>query len=179
MSNDLHQDEEDIKSTLGQENEEDENWFEKEESESDIEKRLARMEKGLSKFFSEQGRAKKGAENKDEKEVTQKESPAVPTVVERLYFNANPEAKLVWDDVKKAAKLTGKDPYELYEDEPFFKEKALSKANSEQSEQSAKEKVNSSSKRVLGTSSVALTSEEKRLLSRRGLTEKDINKYNK
>jgi hypothetical protein len=178
MSNDLHQEEEDVKSTPVPENEEDEseNWFEEEKDESDVEQRLARMEKGLNKFFSEQGRTKK----KDEvvKEVPKQQEVKISPVVEKLYFNANPEAKIVWDEVKKAATLTGKDPFELYEEETFFKEKALRKSEENQEEQSAKEKINGTSKKIIGTpSGINLTDEEKALLRRRGLTEKDINKY--
>jgi len=51
-----------------------------------------------------------------------------PTVLENLYFKANPEAQGVWDMVKKEASALKKDPFELYESSEYLKGEAKARA---------------------------------------------------
>jgi hypothetical protein len=108
--------------------------FEDEDDSKSIEQRLERMEKGLAKFFSEQGRQKK--------EVAESPSTLVDSpVIQNLYFKANPEAELIWEDVVKEAKALNKDPYTLYESSAYFKGEAKQRAQAKVAEEEAKSKI--------------------------------------
>lgn len=74
--------------------------------------------KERQKAFAENGQAKVVA---DKKAIDNNGSNEV---IKSLYFNANPEAKLIWDTVEKEAKNLGKDPFELYESSAYLKGEA-------------------------------------------------------
>jgi len=96
------------------------------------EEELAKIKKGVSKFFSDQGRKKK-EEAKEEKAPT--------NVIKSLYFNANPEAKEVWDLVEADAKALNKDPFELYETREGYKLEAKAIMQKREAEDKAKSKI--------------------------------------
>lgn len=97
---------------------------------------VSKREQTVDEFYAKGGKEKQG-EKKLEKKAEEKPS----NVIKNLFFNANPEAKEVWDEVEKAAKLTGRDPFDLYTDETFLQEKAKAKFEERKAEEEAKLKV--------------------------------------
>jgi len=101
-------------------------------------------------------------------------------IVTKLYFDANPEASLVWDKVKKVSSQMGREPIEVYEDDDFsfFKAeaKALYEEQSEDEDNKGKIKSPSSPSRGKGTSGASpkLNDAERALLARYGKTAKDV-----
>lgn len=100
-----------------------------------LEEKLVRIEKGVSKYFSEKGR-----ETKSEPKMAI--AGGTSSVIKNLYFNANPEAREIWQEVEQAAKQLGKDPFDLYESSAYFKGEAKSRAEAKKVEDEAKSKVN-------------------------------------
>jgi hypothetical protein len=86
---------------------------------------IERWRKGTQKLASELGRlrAEKSAV-KTEGAKVQESTSGINPVVKNLYFNANPEAREIWEDVEKEAKNLGKDPFDLYENSSYFKGEA-------------------------------------------------------
>ena len=101
-----------------------------------LEERLGNIEKGVKKYFSEQGRKKE--EPKKEK---REEIPQTNSVLRTLYFDKFPETKQVWEEVEKEAKLLGKDPFELYESSSYFKGEAKARHNAKIEEEENKSKI--------------------------------------
>ncbi len=134
----------------------------------------AKSIKQADKLFVEQGRKKK--EDAPAKPVVQTQE--VPAVIKSIYFNTYPESKLVWKDVEKAARLTGRDPFELYESEKFFQEKAAALYEAQNTDEVDKKKVKDPSAPYGGKggdrSKLALSEADRALLKHRGLTEKDV-----
>lgn len=94
------------------------------------EEELAKIKKGVAKFFSDQGRKKK------------EEAKKAPTdVIKSLYFNAHPEAKEVWDMVEADAKELKKDPFELYETREGYKLEAKALLQKKAEEEKTKSKI--------------------------------------
>lgn len=112
---------------------------------AELEKRIADMQKGLDKKFSDEGRQKKEA---DEKEEPKKDDSGINPVIKSLYFKANPEAQEVWDEVVETAKSTGKDPFELYEGSAYFKGEAKAKAEARDVEEKSKSKISKPSSKT-------------------------------
>lgn len=104
---------------------------------SSIEDRLARMEKGLAKFFSEQGR---------KKEETTK--PAMETkgidseIIEEVALTKFPEAEHILDQAKQIAKATGRNILKVLREESWLIEKAKKVAEEKRIEEEAKLKIN-------------------------------------
>lgn len=126
---------------------------EEDEGKSEVEvlkSKIDRMQKGMSKFFSEQGRKKAEtpapAARKDET-TTDGVQPGENPVLKALYLKANPEAEEVWDEVTAEAKKLGKDPFTLYEGSAYFKGEAKARAE-------AKATSEDSKKRIAGPSAV-------------------------
>jgi len=148
---------------------------------------LVKSMKEADKAFAKAGtrtvdKEEKADTDKKSGETTKSEPVKVPKVIETLYFDSRPEAKLVWKEVEKAARLTGRDPFELYESEEFFKEKAKVLYEEKHGEEENKSKVKDPSfqggaKKGSGSSKVTLSEADRALLRRRGLTEKDV-KFN-
>lgn len=101
-----------------------------------LEERLGNIEKGVKKYFSEQGRKKE--EPKQEK---REDIPQTNSVLRTLYFDKFPETKEVWEEVEKEAKLLGKDPFELYESSSYFKGEAKARHNAKIEEEENKSKI--------------------------------------
>lgn len=97
-----------------------------------LEKTVSDLKKGVAKAFSQQGRQPKEA-----KEVKTEGN----SVIKNLYFKANPEAELEWDNVEKTAKELGKDPFELYESSAFLKGEAKAKFEAKIEEEKNKSKI--------------------------------------
>jgi hypothetical protein len=126
-------------------------------------------------------KAVKDTTTKTDKVEEQNRTVEIPAVVKSLYFGAKPEAKLVWAEVEKAAKLTGRDAFELYESEPFFQEKAKSLYNEEEEQEDGKRKVKNpsfTSGGKSGGSKMNLSAADRALLARRGLKESDVKSSN-
>lgn len=98
-----------------------------------LEDKIARIEKGVSKFFSQKGR-----EAKSEPKV---EIPMTSSVIKNLYFKANPEAQEIWSEVEKTAKQVGKDPFDLYESSAYFKGEAKLRAEAKKADEENKAKI--------------------------------------
>jgi hypothetical protein len=101
-----------------------------------LEERLGNIEKGVKKYFSEQGRKKE--EPKQEK---REDIPQTNSVLRTLYFDKFPETKEVWEEVEKEAKLLGKDPFELYESSSYFKGEAKARHNAKIEEEENKSRI--------------------------------------
>lgn len=115
--------------------------------------KLERLEKGVSKFFSEQGRKKseqseKPAASKKEDAVLGTVQPSENPVLKALYLNANPEAREIWDEVEAEAKNLGKDPFTLYESSSYFKGEAKARAEAKKTVEESKLKVKQPSAQV-------------------------------
>ncbi len=107
-----------------------------------LEERLGNIEKGVKKFFSENGRKQKEIEKQPEKkeEVIETKSP-VHSVLKTLYFDKHPEAQDYWEQVEKEAKLLGKDPFELYESSAYLKGEAKARHDAKIEEETNKAKI--------------------------------------
>lgn len=99
-----------------------------------LEKELADLKKGMAKAFSEKGREAKEQPKQEVKTNTS-------AVIKNLYFNANPEAKEIWDIVEKEAQTLGKDPFELYESSTYLKGEARARAEARKVEEENKSKI--------------------------------------
>jgi len=101
---------------------------------------LKRLEKGIQNLASQLGR-----QSKEPKETAQiKAVPSTGTtgsVLKNLYMQANPEAKEVWEDVEREAKLLGKDPFELYEASSYFKGEAKARIEAKKVEEESRRKI--------------------------------------
>lgn len=120
--------------------------IEKEDNEEEVDflkRKVENIEKGVSKFFSNQGRKQKEEKQPEKKEeVPIKEAtPQINPVLKTLYFDKFPETKEVWEEVEKEAKLLGKDPFELYESSSYFKGEAKSRFDAKAEEERNKEKI--------------------------------------
>lgn len=91
------------------------------------------LKKGAQKLATELGRLKK--------DKVEPEKPTGNSIMKNLYFKANPEAELEWDNVKKTAKELGKDPFELYEGSTFLKGEAKAKYEAKIEEEKNKSKI--------------------------------------
>ena len=114
-----------------------------------LEERLGNIEKGVKKFFSENGRKQKEVEKQPE---PQKEAPAIPSVhsvLKSLYFDKHPEAKEYWSEVEKEAKLLGKDAFELYESSSFLRGEAKARHDAKIEEETNKAKIDKPSSGVV------------------------------
>lgn len=101
-----------------------------------LEERLGNIEKGVKKYFSEQGRKKEEPKQKKREDI-----PQTNSVLRTLYFDKFPETKEVWEEVEKEAKLLGKDPFELYESSSYFKGEAKARHNAKIEEEENKSKI--------------------------------------
>lgn len=98
-----------------------------------------RLMKGVQKLASEKGReAKAAVETKTE---TTSSSSTVSSVIQNLYFNQNPEAKEVWNEVVETAKQLKQDPFELYESSSYFKGEAKAKAETRRVSEENRSKI--------------------------------------
>lgn len=154
----LNQEEKDLsKSPYGSESEDalddlfksdDDSQEELEDSEKvkKLEERLGNIEKGVKKFFSENGRKQKEIEKQPEKkeEVIETKSP-VHSVLKTLYFDKHPEAQDYWEQVEKEAKLLDKDPFELYESSAYLKGEAKARHDAKIEEETNKKKIDTPS----------------------------------
>lgn len=140
----------------------------------------AKSLKEADKAFSNKGREKAEDKKVEPKTVEPKAPSSMDKIVTKLYFDANPEASLVWDKVKKVSSQMGREPIEVYEDDDFsfFKAeaKALYEEQSEDEDNKGKIKSPSSPSRGKGTSSAGpkLNDAERALLARYGKTAKDV-----
>jgi hypothetical protein len=105
----------------------------------ELEKEVADLKKGMSKFFSEQGRKTEGVKLKE---------VITPSVIKSLYFDSKPEAKEIWEEVETTAKQLGKDPFELYESSPYFKGEAKARFEAKAEEEKSKAKITKPSTEV-------------------------------
>lgn len=96
---------------------------------------LKRLEKGIKKIASMVGRTK--AETPKEKTEVKEGG----SVLKNLYFKANPEAQIIWDEVVREAKALGRDPYELYEGSSYLKGEAKARTEAKAEEERNKAKV--------------------------------------
>jgi hypothetical protein len=97
-----------------------------------------RLMKGVQKLASEKGRETKvPVETKSEP----KTNHPISAVIQNLYFNQNPEAKEVWNDVVTTAEQLKQDPFELYESSSYFKGEAKAKAESRRVSEENRSKI--------------------------------------
>jgi chemotaxis protein histidine kinase CheA len=106
-----------------------------------LEERLGNIEKGVKKYFSEQGRKQKEEPKKQEKREEASAIPQTNSVLKTLYFDKFPETKEVWEEVMREAKLLGKDPFELYESSSYFKGEAKARYNAKKEDDENKSKI--------------------------------------
>lgn len=152
-TNDQHLDENDAKSTLNDERDEEDtsenldNFFKVDEND-DEEAPVSREEynkllKGTQKLATELGRIKsqKPVEKIETKEDV-KNAQSVHPVLLNMYFKQNPEVQEVWDEVKKEADKLGRDPFELYENSSYFKGEAKSRFETKAEREANKQKIN-------------------------------------
>jgi hypothetical protein len=149
----LNQEEKDLsKSPYGSESEDaldelfksdDDSQEELEDSEKvkKLEERLGNIEKGVKKFFSENGRKQKETEKQPEPQKEASATPAVHSVLKTLYFDKHPEAQDYWEQVEKEAKLLGRDPFELYESSAYLKGEAKARHDAKIEEETNKKKI--------------------------------------
>jgi len=161
MSEDLNQEEKDLsKSPDGSESDEalddlfksdDDSQEEIDDSEKvkKLEERLGNIEKGVKKYFSENGRKQKEVEKQPELQKEAPANPAVHSVLKSLYFDKHPEAKEYWAEVEKEAKLLGKDAFELYESSSFLKGEAKARHDAKIEEETNKAKIDKPSSGVV------------------------------
>lgn len=127
---------------------------EEDEGKSEVEvlkSKIDRMQKGMSKFFSEQGRKKAVTPEPASPKVEAKPvgvQAEENQVLTSLYLNANPEAKEIWDEVKVEAERLGKDPFTLYESSAYFKGEAKARAEAKKTEEESKTKIKQPSSQV-------------------------------
>lgn len=114
-----------------------------------LEERLGNIEKGVKKFFSENGRKQKEAEKQPETQKEVDSKPAVHSVLKSLYFDKHPEAQEYWGEVEKEAKLLGKDPFELYESSSFLRGEAKARHDAKIEEETNKAKIEKPSSGVV------------------------------
>lgn len=114
-----------------------------------LEERLGNIEKGVKKFFSENGRKQKVIEKQPESQKEAPATPAVHSVLKSLYFDKHPEAKDYWEQVEAEAKLLGKDPFELYESSSFLKGEAKARHDAKIEEETNKAKIEKPSSGVV------------------------------
>ena len=138
---------------------------------AELKKEVQRLSKGFAKAFSE-----KGQEKKEEKETEEGGKQETNPVIRSLYFKANPEAELIWDDVEKEANALGKDPFELYESSSYLKGEAKLKAEAKKEKDENGEKVSDPSQKIEGKkkSSIKLTPQDRAFMKQHGITEEDI-----
>jgi hypothetical protein len=153
----LNQEEKDLsKSPYGSESEDaldelfksdDDSQEELEDSEKvkKLEERLGNIEKGVKKFFSENGRKQKETEKQPEPQKEASATPAVHSVLKTLYFDKHPEAQDYWEQVEKEAKLLGRDPFELYESSAYLKGEAKARHDAKIEEETNKKKIDTPS----------------------------------
>ena len=106
-----------------------------------LEERLGNIEKGVNKFFSENGRKQKEEIKPAEKKEEAQAKPQINPVLKTLYFDKFPETKEVWAEVEKEAKLLNKDPFELYESSSYFKGEAKARHDAKLEDEANKEKI--------------------------------------
>jgi hypothetical protein len=106
-----------------------------------LEERLGNIEKGVKKFFSENGRKQKETEKQPEPQKEASATPAVHSVLKTLYFDKHPEAQDYWEQVEKEAKLLGRDPFELYESSAYLKGEAKARHDAKIEEETNKKKI--------------------------------------
>jgi hypothetical protein len=104
-----------------------------------VEERLARMEKGLSKFFSEQGR-KKEEPTKPEPKAEAKGMD--DEIIEEVALTKFPEAEHVLDQAKQIAKSTGRNLLKVLREESWLIDKAKAVSEAKRVEEEAKLKIN-------------------------------------
>jgi len=144
---DQHFEENDEKSTLGEERESEEasefdDLFESEQSdEAPTREEYNRLLKGVKKLASQVGREKKEVKEIKEVEKIEPTEQASSPVLKSLYFKANPEAQEIWTEVEKEAKLLGKDPFTLYESSSYFKGEAKARAEAKAEDEVNKTKI--------------------------------------
>lgn len=104
---------------------------------------LGNMRKRLEELTkAEEEKTDKPPVNSGGTEQPNSQAPSVISpVMKNLYFKANPEVELVWDDVLKAAEELGKDPFEVYENSAYFKSEAKAKAEAKLKEENAMGRV--------------------------------------
>lgn len=106
-----------------------------------LERKIENIQKGVNKYFSEQGRKQKEVVKQPEKKEEGQPTPQVNPVLKTLYFDKFPETKEVWAEVEKEAKLLNKDPFELYESSSYFKGEAKARFNAKTEEEANKSKI--------------------------------------
>lgn len=110
-----------------------------------LEERLGNIEKGVKKYFSENGRKQKETVKQTEPQKEAQATPAVHSVLKTLYFDKHPEAQDYWEQVEKEAKLLGKDPFELYESSAYLKGEAKARHDAKIEEETNKKKIDTPS----------------------------------
>lgn len=139
---------------------------------------LVKSTKEADKAFAQGGVNKSKPAAEPTKETAKPEPMKVPKVVETLYFNARPEAKEVWEEVEKAARLTGKDPFELYESSKYFQNEAQALYEEKHKDEEGKSKVKDPSfspgRKGAAAPKITLSDADRALLKHRGLSEKDV-----
>jgi predicted lactoylglutathione lyase len=85
----------------------------------ELKKKVADIEKGASRFFSQRG------QKKEEKKPEQPVAPATKdSDIEVMFFETRPEAELVKDDLKKVAEVKGISLIQAWKQEAWLQEKA-------------------------------------------------------
>lgn len=101
---------------------------------AELKKTVANLEKGVSKFFSEQGR-----EKKEETKVETK--PQDDDLVEEVLLTKYPEAENVMEDLRETAKEKGVSVLNLYRNSKYYQGEAKAIADSKKVEEESKSKI--------------------------------------
>lgn len=104
-----------------------------------LEDKVERIRKGVAKFFTENGTAKKA---EPIQEVTPKTETTPNNDLEVLFFESKPEAELVRDDLKKVAQARGISVLQAWREEDWLREKASAKKELREVEEKNKTKIN-------------------------------------
>lgn len=101
---------------------------------------VTKSKKEADEMFRKSGLNSKDKEQKNERKNDKQDPAKVHPVVERMFFKSEPDAELIWDEVKAEAKKLGQDPFELYLNSKYFQGEAKARAEEKTERENARSK---------------------------------------